>query len=799
MGDADTIHRRTREFLADHPEATPAVRTLVDLDEGGPWTFEDVPLDSGRFGTLVSLGIAEHAGDDGYRLSDRDAVRSALAGEPVSPGDVDAAGVQLRSLGRSVAVDWSKALGLAGALALIVAVRAIAYEDVLRAGEVVSPGNDPYFFRWHQRRLLELTGSPIDVFTVADAVPARPLAHVANWWLSALLGGSPWAADQIAAWLPPLASAALGVVVYLTAVALTDDARVGVAAAATLAVIPIHAVYTSLGFLDHNAHQYLWLGVVVLGFVWLAVAYDRHHASPGGSPSGGARLRDRWTWFAIGVAAIGIAASVHAWRGSLLNLAPIALYLGVRAIGDVRYGRSPLRAIRPEIVAIGVGVALGYVPYLLWDWHAKDSLLVHAPLLILLGVLGAAAVGHVASDRGWSAWSMVALEGGLAVAVLALFRYGFPAAFDRAQVRMDDLFFRENILEVGSLYAPETGVIFGPLYQHGLAFYLALGVVGWATWTAWRRDVVAYLVPACFMAYFLVLAGIQVRFAGQLALFTALFGGIAIVYVLAAIEATRPLAPVPHRSADLDEAVGGSRDRVGSGPAIAIPRSLERLTFIVLFVGLLLGLNVIFAPGLIDQATYDDGFDAAMAIADHAEATDREYPATYVLSRWGDNRMYNFFVNGEAQGYGYAQANYERFLVEPDPDAAASDYGRMGYVVVASVGGDEGTTQRALFQELGAGDEPATRYRLIHHREGLRTFAVVEGATLRLEDGDEPVVARTEVDVDGTTLTYEIELTSDDDGSMSARVPYPGEYTVGEHIVVVPADAVEAGDTVDVA
>ncbi len=49
-------------------------------DEQDGWTFDDIPIDSGQFGELVSAGIVEKDGDE-YRVADPDAVRAALNGD----------------------------------------------------------------------------------------------------------------------------------------------------------------------------------------------------------------------------------------------------------------------------------------------------------------------------------------------------------------------------------------------------------------------------------------------------------------------------------------------------------------------------------------------------------------------------------------------------------------------------------------------------------------------------------------------------------------------------------------------
>ncbi|MFC7041717.1 hypothetical protein [Halonotius sp. GCM10025705] len=70
------VRSATAELLEAHPELEDDLRTLLTIDQNGPWTFDDVPLDSGLFGEVVAAGIVDSI-DDTYRLRDPDAVRAA--------------------------------------------------------------------------------------------------------------------------------------------------------------------------------------------------------------------------------------------------------------------------------------------------------------------------------------------------------------------------------------------------------------------------------------------------------------------------------------------------------------------------------------------------------------------------------------------------------------------------------------------------------------------------------------------------------------------------------------------------
>ncbi|MFC7058365.1 hypothetical protein [Halovenus salina] len=59
------------------------------------------------------------------------------------------------------------------------------------------------------------------------------------------------------------------------------------------------------------------------------------------------------------------------------------------------------------------------------------------------------------------------------------------------------------------------------------------------TWHVARRYEPDWLVLVCFAWSYLLLAGLQVRFAAQLSLFIAIFAGVALIYLLAAVDLAR--------------------------------------------------------------------------------------------------------------------------------------------------------------------------------------------------------------------------------------------------------------------
>ena len=66
--DSGTIADAVTSFLADHTDGQRALEAVLAVDsETTTWTFEDIAIDSGTFGELVSRGIVQSR----RRVSDR--------------------------------------------------------------------------------------------------------------------------------------------------------------------------------------------------------------------------------------------------------------------------------------------------------------------------------------------------------------------------------------------------------------------------------------------------------------------------------------------------------------------------------------------------------------------------------------------------------------------------------------------------------------------------------------------------------------------------------------------------------
>ncbi|WP_306058709.1 MFS transporter [Natronococcus wangiae] len=800
-------------FREKYESGEEALETLLEVDaEHETWSFDDIPLDSGTFGEIVSRGIVTKV-DGEYRVSSREGVRAGLDGRPVSLEDDRETGF---GLSIPITFDRRAAGALVVALGVLFATRSLIYRSVMRGEYVVPPSNDPYHYRyWLEVLLAEGDGSVITNLP-EGAAETRPLTHAANWFFAVLLGGDRWAADMVTAWFPVVATVALGIVVYWLAVVVTDDVRVGVVSVFLLAITPLHTVYTSIGYLEHRSHQYFWLGVTMLTLAWLAVDLERRR--DGASTAREAireHLRQSWTWVAAVALGIAVGFSVHAWGGGILLLIPVAVYVGLKVAVDVRVGLPPALANLPILVGLGLGAALAAFLHFSWGWHEVFAAAIS--MLVVGGAVAVVGLGELWRRLEWPTRGLVGLEGGLAGIGLVAFRYLRPEDWARLSERALELFFRGEAVETATLFSMEQSIVLGPLPQFGVWFYIAILFLGWACWTSVRRYAPGWTLLSVYGVFWLVLAAIQARFAGQLTIPLSVLGGLGFVHLLAWANLAR--VPAPFRETDGNErdgtrartaAADGGDATAGDGkrePSIIFPRDPRTLVALVWIGFLIFGMSLFFVPTIAGQITHSDAeFEAAMAIDDHATDVDREYPDNFVLSNWGDNRMYNYFVNGEADRYAYAYDNFDEFQTDDDPDGWYEEFERsqVGYVVLTDEEGGypEDITQAKLHDELGAGGddgEPLEHYQAIYIDDEVTAFAVVPGATITATgEPGETVVVETEVTVSGETITYERNATVREDGSLEVTVPYPGEYTVDDREVDVSTEAVENGSTVQI-
>jgi len=312
---------------------------------------------------------------------------------------------------------------------------------------------------------------------------------------------------------------------------------------------------------------------------------------------------------------------------------------------------------------------------------------------------------------------------------------------------------------------------------------LAVPYLVWASREAYRGSV-EWIPPVVYAWYFLGLAMFQVRFAGQLSLFSAVFAGLGFVHLAAVIDISR--RPVPFGS-EFDH-------------NLSLPDRRTTVSLVVLFA-LVGGLSVVQVPVKTSQVTTGDGeFRTASWTAEYAADRGWSYPDNYVFSAWSKNRLYNYFVNGQSDSYEFAQRHYDEF-------AAASDgqrwyrqlRGNVNLVVVGDRRYPDGSIHSRLDQEFGSESDLGaglSHYRALYATESgsKKVFMLVPGT--RMTGPGEPnttYTVSTNVTIDGESFMYTRTVQTDATGIYSVTVPYPGEYTFGDARFNISSPSIREG------
>lgn len=762
-----------RDLLEERPDLEPALEAVLEPE--APFDFDDVAVDSGPFGELVSRGIVESV-DGGYRVSNPDAVRGALSDEAVSSTararpslSLSLPNVQLLAL-----------LCLFGAVLVVVTLRLSSLPTVFYRDHVFLAGNDPYFYRyWVDQLLAEPSVTPTSLGS--GIAKGEPLLVTSLWLISVVAGGTKAVGGYVLAWYPVVSAAVTGVVVYLMAVLVTDDRRIGLASVLMLAIIPGHAFRTSLGFADHHAFDYVWMVLTLVALTIIAREGTRWTVVPSGRAVGGSLV--------LGVA---VTTQTLAWDNSPIILVAIGGYLALEGLRSVSTSTRPYRTIGPVILGTGVGAGVTWLVHTRFGWHT--TLVASAPTLLVIGgvgvLVGAELVDRVpfptiGADPGYDATpaALLGLEVLGLVGGVTILKATRPAFWNRLATSVEGrLLARREIAEVQGLFSDAGGW----LLLLGFGLFLGLSYLVWASNRA-RTDG-RWLPAVAYGWYFLVLASIQVRFVGQLALPLALFGGVGLVHLAEGIDVARAARPLS----------GGH----SLGLTLPTGRQFVALGLLFLLVG---SLGIIQVPVKTSQTTTPNAqADAALWMANYTETNDLQWPSNYVFSQWGRNRMYNYYVSGESQSYRYAQSNFESFVFSTDTEGWYERLGnRRGFVVTTNaVVGEPDHIGTRLHRANGAGSEATealSHYRLVHVTGdgAYKVFTIVPGAVIQgTTEMNMSVTASTTVDVGSIEFSYERTTESNADGRYAIRVAQPGTYSVGNTTVSINETNVQTGASI---
>jgi dolichyl-diphosphooligosaccharide--protein glycosyltransferase len=773
-------------LLADRPEFESALSALLAVDDDNEtWEFDDVPLDSGTFGELVSRDVVEKTGE-GYRLADPQAVRAALDGEPTSTtSNREAAGPDGSLSLPTVAFDGRVVAAVVALITLVVVFRAFTFGAIFRDGHVILAGNDAWFYRYHVETFARQAGGPFDIAALSsNSFPlpnGEPLLVATLWFGSALLGGAD-AVGVVLALYPVISAVLTALLLYLAAVEVTEDRRVGLASVVLFASLPAHAIRTSLGFADHHAFDYPPLALTLVSLVVLVGVVDRSDLR-----------RPRFGAGVLGLG-FGVGTQVLAWQAGPLLILPVAAVVVASLLLDVRTGRSPLFTAGP--IAAGLALASGLVlgAHVVFGWHT--IVVAASPALLFVGTVGVGVLAVAARRLERSAVELAAGYVVGAVAVVGLGALLVPSVLSLFVRRITGQLFRSSaVVETMSLFSANT---FGFLLLFGFLLVLALPVLAWAIRPAVEGNR-NWLVVATYGWFFLLLAAIQMRFAGEFAVPASLAAGFGFVVLAARVDLTS--SPPPFG------------ERIDWRPHVPDARTIGAVLTLLVLVS---GLGVVQTPIKVDQVTVDgQQAEAALWMGDYADRRGWSGDDAYVFSFSADSRMYNYFANGYSRTYTFARGNYAAFISATDPAGwyarltnSPGRWGRTRFVVVSAefdLGTD--TLQNRLLYGNGSryeGNEALGHYRQVFASSGgdVKVYTLVSGAQISgTAAPNSTVAASTAVDAPGSSFTYEHRTTANATGHYSIRVPYPGEYTVSGNetaTVAVSETAVENGTTVRV-
>ncbi|WP_435156831.1 LamG-like jellyroll fold domain-containing protein [Haladaptatus sp. DFWS20] len=798
------LDEKVESFLVKNPQRVSTLREIMATDERCDcWTMEDVSVDSEAVTELVNAGIVVRS-DDGLKIADRSAVHRVIESKRVCEASNSHHTVLPPQLRGRVLVLFA----LVSALALMVGVRVIFIQSlVFRNGDVILASNDPYFYRYWVERL---TTGPIafDLGSLSH-LPETVENHdvlllVTLWGIASLAGGTPEMIGVILAWYPIIAALICAILVYLLTVRLTDDRRVGVAAVTLLAITPIYATRTALGFADHNAFDNIWLVLTVFSIVVLTDDQTRS-TSIFSLPR---MWRRRIATITLGVS---IAAQVLAWRGGPLFLLPIVFYVLLKAIVDVSAERSPLVENRQLVVGLGLGLVLTYVSHIALGWLPDYR--TFTPMLLFVAMVTILGIAEGIYRRGIQTVGLTAAIILLLLAVLIGFLDIIGSSFMNIPQINDIWTLFANPIETLLNYFDRTGrskigetypllgtgggfdMVFQPFRAFGFVIFVALPFVVWASWISWRERRTGWMAVCLYVWYFFVLALIQVRFAEQLALFVVPFAGLGVVHLVTKGRLQRP------------EAFKSSfswRQPFGSIPLPSI-----REAAVVFFIFLLIVPTGVFLSGVhveglgVGQNTYE----TATWIDEYAAEQNLEYPNTYVFSEWSQNRFYNYIVSGESETYWFAQDHYSDFIFSEHPEGWAEGLetrDRAGFIVTRDYPFPvpEQTMYVRLHKRLGSrGDGVAglEHYRAIYSNDdgSRKVFKVVPGArVVGTASPGERVTVEKQVRIDGGQFVYRRSAQANSYGVFNITVPYPGKYAVDGTTKTVSQQAITAGRTV---
>ncbi|REA02035.1 hypothetical protein DEQ92_14105 [Haloferax sp. Atlit-6N] len=773
------VWEATNSLLTDRPEIKPDLQQVLEIDaQDDVWTFDDLDIGSGLFGELVSRGIVEKA-NDGYKVADPAAVRAALDGEQVERDPSSRSSSALASL----LPPSNVVLPFLGVIGFVLAFRLLAFESVFRGSDVVLLGNDPYYYRYWLFRTLSSDASVLDLPYSITA--GEPFLIATLLGVTEALGGGIQVAELVLSWYPVVAALITATATYLIAYRLTANQRVALAAVAVLAVTPVHAYRTAIGFADHHAFDYIWLAITAFAALKLVDRTTASEVSGFGDPT-----RIGWTL----VLGVGVCAQVLAWNAGPLLLLPLGVYGVVRSLVAAKHD-SGLGADLSLVFGIALGAVLSMVVHLALNWQRMYIILPTFLLAIGLGlVFGLSQVARSRKHPRAFVLLGICVAGGAILLVAFQLVPTFGTQFVEEVTRL--IGGDRDIVEVKSIFSPTYGTITGPIFFFGLSLFFSLWYCLRSVYTAYHRNLSGWLLIGSYTGLLFTLALLQVRFAGALAMFAAVYGGLALVDIIALIG-------VGDRVTFTQSNSGTSKPEVNTEIRLQMPS--RQTIFAVSAVFLLIsGLGVIMTPLRVNQLAVDDTtYNAATWMDQYSEQQEWEYPQNYVLSHWGQSRVYNGLVNNQSRSYQFSYENYDNFLVSTDATGWFNTLNpRTGFIVVEQNPSLNRSGDETIYNRLynGWGSNTAHYRAMWVSADGTKkVFTLVPGARVTGSTApDSQVTARGVTTVSGNEVSVTYQTRSDENGTYQLRIPQPGNYTIQDERIRITDNSTTSGAQISI-
>ncbi len=715
------------------------------------------------------------------------------------------------------AVGWGLALALA---ALAFGIRALTWPAVFTDAGIRLVGPDAHY---HLRRILWSVESFPHVLT-RDPYVRFPLGGEPIWtpafdWTIAALAratvgtGDPSGVERLAVWIPPLLGAATVGLLFVVA-ARGFGRRTGLVAAAILCVLPPHAGYSQVGFVDHHAAVAL-LATGVLG-ACLALVSPQRHRGLAAQPLMGLAAE----------AGLGLllGAALLVWPGSLLHVAIVQAWLVAR-VAAAAWSPAGAReaADRAARAAFVHGVAFLLVaPFAMgqrWEvWGALSPVVLSdfQPLWLGLPAVGLGVCAGVWRSRaatGSRAARLGLLAGALLVPGLATL--AVPAVREGLHAAGTWLFRGEAFQAVVAESLPLFSDAHGPSLRRANAaltpLVYALPLLLAALVTAPRRRE-AHRLVAWYAAVLFAATLAQYRFANCFSVLYAL---------VVACSLERWLALVRRRPAGVRVALRVVTALIAL--ALLVPLARAQIRSFATAQRAFAGEPVLAREPVAHHAAL---VETARWLRAHSPDTagwlSPGAPPRYgVLTAWGDGHVVRYVAHrpvvqdnfGDDVGReGFDAA--ERYFAATSEDEALAVAGelRVRYVLVRQSGSGHAPAPyapRSMLVRLeklrgsagsvqpgGPAGAPVfapglTRHRLLYESQPqesdaaaggrFKLFEIVKGATVAGKAfPGEVVEARLLLRRDGTSFEYRCHDRTGADGSYRLRLPYPSEPFPGE-------------------